>query len=206
MEFRRQEKEMRIMENDFTPVTPATFFRNRPSEDAGPIGIPIVRTPIKGKAGGIILSDDAVGCWTHFWQGRTRPCTDIACVLCADGNARRWHSWVVTKNASDKQLFIVEVPAAPALALAEWRDEHGTLRGWKIQLERLGGKANGRVRIAMAGPKAESAMLPACPDLPALLLKMWQIKSGPPAIDILDEPRVYNADGDEDENQMGVVA
>jgi hypothetical protein len=187
---------------DFTPVHAATFFSNTPDVEAQPIGIPIRRTPVSGSAGGIILSDDILGCYTHFWQGRTRPCAGPACNICAEGIARRWHAWFVTKNKHDSHQFLVEVPAGPALALAAWRKENFTLRGWLIKLSRANKKVNGRVIIEMSGPKVDSMLLPPCPDVPGLLLRMWQVKNGQAVIDIIDEPRVYDGDEDVSDSEM----
>lgn len=60
-----------------------TFTRNVPDDPRGP-SFPIVRTPPAKPLIGIITSEDLVGCYTHYYKGRTVPCDGKACQQCID--------------------------------------------------------------------------------------------------------------------------
>lgn len=181
------------MENEQVSLA-NTLFTDRPEADALPLGIPVWRAPTKGEGGCIILSKVLIGTWTHFFRGRTQPCLGDACAICADQITRRWHGWVVGWGSKDRSMRIVELPAGPAVTLSDFGKERGGLRGVGIRLSRRNGKPNGPVVIAISGAQIDSALLPPCPDLAPLLLRMWQIRGLKSIISIDDQARIYLAD------------
>lgn len=61
------------------------FTSNVPPDPRGP-AFPIVRTPPGRAFSAIITSPDLVGCYTHYFKGRTVPCEGAGCTLCAKGD------------------------------------------------------------------------------------------------------------------------
>lgn len=185
--------------NDDTTFSSGGFFSDRPAKEALPLGLPVVRAPQKGQHALTLLSDSVIGCWTHFYRGRTQPCLGDVCTICPQEITRRWHGWVVGYDPIRRSRCIVELTAGPALHLSTYRDERGSLRGCSLILQRKNGKLNGPVQAGIAGPKGDISLLPECPLLPPMLLRMWQIKGCDSPIAIDDEPRVYPGDdGDYD--------
>lgn len=62
-----------------------TFSHDVPTDPRGP-AFPIVRTPPGRPLTAIITSPDLVGCYTHYFKGRTSPCDSPKCHLCAIGD------------------------------------------------------------------------------------------------------------------------
>ena len=60
------------------------FSSNVPVDPRGP-AYPIVRTPISRPLVAIVTSPNLVGCYTHYWKGRTIPCEGPECPLCMAG-------------------------------------------------------------------------------------------------------------------------
>jgi len=61
-----------------------TFTHDVPADPRGP-SFPIVRTPLGRPLIAIVTSPDLVGCYTHYYKGRTIPCEGSGCNLCLDG-------------------------------------------------------------------------------------------------------------------------
>lgn len=153
-----------------------SFFSEAPPEEAGPIGIRITRAPKSGKAVFTILSERLLGCWTHFFLGRTQPCVDDGCTICSPKAPRRWYGWLAGYDVAQRTKALVEVPPGVALGLKAYRLEVGNLRGHAIQLSRKNSKDNGPVVGRFAAGIYASEMLPPCPDVVSLLMRMWRIE------------------------------
>lgn len=153
-----------------------SFFEETPPDDAGPLGLRVVRAPKIGKDLWTILSEQLIGCWTHYFQRRTQPCVGSGCHICSPKTPRRWYGWLVGFDPTRREQKLVEVPPGPALSLRAYRGQVGNLRGHCIELSRRNKKDNGEV-VARFGPgKFSSELLPPCPDIVPLLMRMWQIK------------------------------
>lgn len=61
-----------------------TFSSDVPIDPRGP-AFPIVRTPISRPLTAIVTSPNLVGCYTHYFKGRTIPCEGSGCRLCMEG-------------------------------------------------------------------------------------------------------------------------
>lgn len=192
------------MKNDDTFLH-GDFLEEGPDDSAGPIGLPLARTPQSGCLVLTILSDHLLGCWTHYFRRRTQPCLGGECFICGTSSPRRWYGWLIGYDLSKGQKSIVEVPAAVALHLRSYREKHASLRGHRIKLFRKSSKPNGPVAVEMAPPKIDVAMLPECPDIVALLCKVWQIKSLTPEEVRRSNIEIYT-DRDDDYDAGAVVA
>jgi len=62
-----------------------TFTHDVPTDPRGP-AFPIVRTPPGRPLTAIVTSPNLVGCYTHYFKGRTTPCDSTPCHLCAIGD------------------------------------------------------------------------------------------------------------------------
>lgn len=60
------------------------FSHDVPADPRGP-AFPIVRTPPGRAFSGIVTSPNLVGCFTHYYHGRTIPCEGDGCRLCMAG-------------------------------------------------------------------------------------------------------------------------
>lgn len=153
-----------------------SFFDEAPSLEAGPLGLPVKRAPTKGADVYTILSEQLVGCWTHFYRRRTQPCVGEACSICAEQSPRRWYGWLIGFDVARREKSLVEVPPGVALALRAYREQVGNLRGHCMQLSRRNSKENGPVVGRFIPGKFASELLPPCPDIVPLLMRMWHIR------------------------------
>lgn len=153
-----------------------SFFDESPPEELGPVGLAIKRAPTLGADVWTILSEQLLGCGTHYYRRRTQPCVGDGCSICADGQPRRWYGWLVGYDVARREKVLVEVPPGVAIALRAYRGQVGNLRGHVIRLSRRNKKENGPVRGEFAAGKFGSELLPPCPDIICLLMRMWQVR------------------------------
>lgn len=152
------------------------FFDESPPEELGPVGLAVKRAPSIGRDIWTILSEQLYGCSTHYYRRRTQPCVGDGCEICASGQPRRWYGWLVGYDVARREKVIVEVPPGVALALRAYRGQVGNLRGHCICLSRRNKKENGPVKAEFAAGKFASELLPPCPDIVALLSRMWCVR------------------------------
>jgi hypothetical protein len=180
------------MQDDFRELGSDGDFQECPPDVDCPVGFDIVRAPSKGSFDCVCLSTMAIGKYTHWWHGRTQPCAGSECSKCIQGSPRRWHTWLGVYSERSQRTFVLEVPAGPAKTLADYRAKHGSLRGISLSLHRA-------VRIGFGKPRGSADLLPACPDVAALLERMWTARPGydsafeSPKIAVV-EPRIHAGD------------
>jgi len=148
-------------------------FSHDPPLESTRIAIRLLRTPAKGKLQLLITSADLIGCFTHFFSGRSMPCTGQGCEACAAGSSGRWHGYVAAIEQSSNEQIIFEVTAAAAEALANYRAKHGTLRGCDCIAARVAPRPNARVRLHMRPLDLSARDLPQPINLPAALCHIW---------------------------------
>jgi hypothetical protein len=153
----------------------ASFFSESPPDEAGPLGIRIARAPQSGHDDYVILSDKLIGCWTHYFLGRTQPCLEGDCHMCSPKAPRRWYGWLVGLHFARREKVVVEVPPGVALNLRAYREQVGNLRGHVVRLARRNKRPNGPVVGQFTPGKFAADFLPTCPDLIPLLMRMWRI-------------------------------
>lgn len=152
-----------------------SLFARRPREKSSTMGLPLLRTPDKRSIGGIILSHDMIGTYLHYWKGRSRPHKEENCEPCAEGNGKRWKSYVIVQDVVDRKRGILEIPPYATDQVDEFFKQHRTLRGWRISLSRPNKRANGRVCATFHPAKFDEAVLGECPPLIPMLLRMWEM-------------------------------
>lgn len=151
------------------------FYDSMPEGDDG-MAYEIRRVPTSGKIRGVILSDNLTCRKTHWWGNRTVPHLDVDCKPCAENVEGRWHGWVALHNVDRATTIILELTAKSIKPFKVWFDDFKTLRGAQVELGRVGKNANGRVFSTLSRGPVASHLLPPCPDVPLLLLKMWGIE------------------------------
>jgi len=155
-----------------------------PPEERDYARIRLTRCPVGGSVGGIITSEQLVGCPTHWATHRTTPCsawidrsttppTVHSCDLCHTGSPVRWHGYVSYLNEISGREFVLEVTALCAKAIEEAQHRHGTLRGLRFSAHRISKRPNARVEIDFAATSIDVRTLPHPVDVQAFMATLW---------------------------------
>jgi hypothetical protein len=150
-------------------------FNDRPPRRDAPKPLDLLRTPMHGGFKAICLSDNVLGCSTHFWGGRTVPCEDPNCPACDAGSPTRWHGYIAAWNPTTNYKFIFEFTDTAADVFLQYRSANGTLRGCKFDAHRSKPVPNGRVLINTSAIDQTKFPLPDEPNLTAILLNIWKL-------------------------------
>jgi hypothetical protein len=143
-----------------------------------------MRTPPAKPIRGIITAHDLIGCYTHFWHGRTHPCEREDCQPCHEGVPYRWHAYFSAYQPPTRFHFIFEVTAQAAQHFADYRDSIGTLRGCEFIATRMHNRPNGRVIIQTRPFDISKISLPQPPDMTKCLAILWDL----PAPEVVPGP------------------
>jgi hypothetical protein len=147
----------------------------RPPTNLERHAIQIIRTPQAGKLVGIALNESILGCYTHYWGGRTVPCQTEHCEACNNGAPARWHAYFAAHCPNTTHIALLEITAAAAETLYLYTHTNGTLRGAQITLRRRGEKKNGQV-IATAIPGGmQASHIPEAPSIIKILAQLWHV-------------------------------
>lgn len=150
-------------------------FSSEPPPSDRPKNLKLVRTPIKGNLTAMVLSDEILGCNTHFWGGRTVPCEAPNCPACDDGSPTRWHGYLAIWLPNDNIKLLYEFTEGVADTLLQYRKANGTLRGCRIVASRARAVPNGRVLLKTSSVDLSKYPVPPAPDVAKLLLHMWDL-------------------------------
>jgi len=153
----------------------------------------LLRTPSKGTLHIWITSDTLLGCWTHYYGGRTVPCSGDACDACSAGSSMRWHGYLSAIDAKDSEPILFELTASAAEQALAYRAKHGTLRGCDCLASRVSPRPNARVRLRMKPLDLSNTDLPKPLTIIPALCHIW----GVPATDAQVSPSrgTTNLDG-----------
>jgi hypothetical protein len=149
-------------------------WSGRPNPEDVPDQWKILRASATGLHNCLCLSDDAVGCYVHYWKGRTTACLETGCVPCLNGQVPRWRGYVAALIGPGRMTRILEVTACCVPAIDRYRAEWSTLRGALITLTRKGRKANGELECLFGEKPVASAGLPIAPELVPYLKRLWR--------------------------------
>lgn len=150
-------------------------FTNEPPPDPRGNSLDLRRTPTGRPIRGIITCDNVVGTPTHFFHGRTVPCTGDDCEAHAHGVPWRWHGYVSLFGPSTHSHILFEMTAKAVEPLKAYRTAHGTLRGCLLQARRINSFPNARVIITTGVADLQSISLPNEPHLLEALSIIWNI-------------------------------
>jgi len=157
-------------------------FSNAPPPDPRGNALQLIRTPVGRALKQIVTCEDLVGCPTHFYHGRTRPCAGNNCEACADGLPWRWHGYLSCYNPTSRLHSLFEMTAKAAEPLIDYRKAHGTLRGCLMTAKRVNLSPNARVLISTTTADLEKYPIPKSPRLLEALSILWNIPRAEMAI------------------------
>jgi len=179
-------------------------WSNAPPTDPSRVGLPLQRTPAARPLTAIVTSDDLLGCYTHFFGGRTVPHEVQNCVACQKGVPYRWHGYVSAVDVSTHLHFLFETTAQAAEAFTQYRKANGKLRGCLFEATRMHRRHNGRVIIRTKPADLGKVPLPDAPDLRVVLSVIWNISTpsiepsisikGAPSVQVAQEPDNFHPD------------
>lgn len=150
-------------------------FSSHPPLDATRYAITLLRTPTKGKLHLIVTCPEMLGCWTHFFAGRTMPCTGDGCDACGHQASSRWHAYLCALDPDTNEHVLFECTAPAAETFAVYRAKHGSLRGCEFLAQRITARANARVCIRTKPADLTKIDLPLTINLQAALCHLWGI-------------------------------
>jgi hypothetical protein len=163
-----------------------TFSREPPARGTNH-ALTLYRVPAGAGRKGIITASDLLGCWTHWWGGRTQPCEDEDCKACTEGMPRRWHAYISAWTAQPSYHYLLELTRNAIEPLLDYRKEHGTLRGCYYEARRSGPAKNSRLLLSCRPADLAGLKLPPEPHLIHCLAVIWSIPA--------EAMRVQNANG-----------
>lgn len=184
-------------------------FSNSLPEKTHRRGYDLRRTPPDKPIKGLITSKNIIGCYTHWWGGRTVPCEDNECEACKANTPARWHCYLSIFEVGTHEHFIFECTGKAALPIVEYYRLNTSLRGVQLTAWRPKRRRNARVEIFLKPTDISTIKLPDPPDLIQAMSVIWQLPAaaldierterGTPRIspdpDILNAQRFNQADG-----------
>jgi hypothetical protein len=148
---------------------------NTPPDDPNGQPLPLRRTPNKSAIIGIVTARRLLGTFTHFYGGRTVPCTHEDCAACRDGTPYRWHAYISAIDLPKHLHYLFECTAAAADAFVKYAAEHETLRGCVFSAKRSSTRMNARVEIETRLYTGPDRDLPPEADVVTALARLWNI-------------------------------
>lgn len=164
-------------------------------------GYDLRRTPPDKPLKGIITCYDLIGCYTHWWGGRTVPCENETCEACKANTPARWHCYLSILEAGSRDHFIFECTGKAAAAFMEWKESDQKLRGAMMYAHRPKRRRNSRVEIILKPFDISGVILPEPPDLERAMSVIWQIPADAVKVEgaiqqipqVKTDPKILNA-------------
>lgn len=151
-------------------------WSDRPPAPTEFAGLRLIRVAAGSRAAGICLSQNLIGCYTHYTRRRTIPCEGAGCQFCEDSGPPRWHGYVALQSLANKTVAVLELTALAAVPLADYLDRQGTLRGARIDATRTGSRANAPVTATVQPADIDLRQLPREPNVRRFLEILWDVK------------------------------
>lgn len=124
---------------------------------------------------GICASPHLLGCWTHWFGGRTIPCNPPDCPACAQSASRRWHAYIHLYSPTTHHSAILELTSLAARELEAYVEQHHTLRGALLDVQRSNHRPNSTIILTATPADLQRFNLPPPLDIPAALERMWEV-------------------------------
>jgi hypothetical protein len=138
-------------------------------------GFDLKRTPEDRPLERIILSEDLIGSYTHWFHGRTMPCEGDGCPACKENCPSRWHGYVACFDPKTHDSHLFEFTLKAAASFKQYRETYGTLRGCFFRAFRPKRRKNSRVVIQCKPVDLTKISLPEAPDLVRAMCTIWQL-------------------------------
>lgn len=129
----------------------------------------VVRLGLKWR--GAVLGERVLGLFQHWFEGRTRPCLAawVTCADCQRALARMWYGYLPCLELPSRIPRVVVIPAAAFRCSLPLVEQNGRLRGWGIELERIGDSQNSPVRVSLSALRGDVHLPAAFNPAPSLL-------------------------------------
>lgn len=164
-------------------------FCSRPASIDLPDQWKIMRCSKTGTPPCLILSEDTVGAYVHYYSGRTRLCLKRDCEPCHKGQAPRWRGYLAVIVHRTRATRLLELTPSVVPEIDRWCKQRGSLRGLIITLSRKGKVANGELECVLLEKPDTVGDLPACPDVSQHLVRIWRSTHAPRPSDIAVDGR-----------------
>lgn len=151
------------------------IFTNEAPPQGDRHGFRLVRTPASPPFRAFVISENLLGCPTHYVANRTIPCEHPTCEPCENGIGWRWHGYLLVQIESTTETVIFEMTAAASDHFKKYYERHGTTRGCYFQATRANNRPNGRVLLQCKPADLAKINLPKPLDLIKLLSHIWNI-------------------------------
>jgi len=141
--------------------------------------IPILSPRPHQKLTCLITSERWEGVYTHYFDGRTRPCTgdELHCDGCYRKLARRWKAYLCAVTFGSGRRCIIELTQGAMESCEQIIDRTTNLRGRRIVLVRQGEAKNGPVRCRLEASTSDLFVPPPF-NLHKALCVVWGINYG----------------------------
>jgi hypothetical protein len=136
--------------------------------------IKICKVRPKETVRGLVLSDQVIGCKTHWMNGRTKPCIGIekGCEGCLLGMPWRWKGWLAVYLPNLKTPWLLEVSQNAYDNNLELAATEG-LRGRDFKASRPGDHVNSKLYIELLPSLTKPENVPPAFDVMAVLERIW---------------------------------
>ena len=148
---------------------------NCPPDESVQHSLRIVRAPAKGDAKFICTSRQILGTRNHYFGGKTSPCIIGKCEACDAGLPWRWAGYFGVWHPPTNEHMVCEIPAAAGKKFAQFKEDHGVMRGSRVTLFRAGTRPNGRVLINIIAEDQYNRAMPDELDIQSFLCHLWNI-------------------------------
>lgn len=140
----------------------------------------IVRVGLKPLLRAVVLSERVTGHYLHYASSRSMPCQKGVCPLCDLGEQRRWYGYLPIASQDGQRKGLLEITPLAWLSLQKYLENHKTLRGAELDLCRVPARRNGHLHCKARETRVLVDGLPPCPDVPAILQRIWRLAVAPP--------------------------
>lgn len=124
---------------------------------------------------GICLAPEIVGVFTHYQDGRTRPCAGSECWCHREGRQPRWKGYMPILLFPGEKTCLFEITENAASQMLPWFDPKEGLRGVHFHAKRRTNKSRSPVDVERK-PYTYAKFLPVPFDPVPVLLNLWGVR------------------------------
>jgi len=122
----------------------------------------------------VLIARQLTGVFTHYQDGRTRPCAGRECWCFAEGKVPRWKGYIPCLEFPGAKLALLELTEGAANQLLSHFDEKEGYRGLHLHVFRRTNKSRSPVDVKVQ-PKTYVRELPKSFDPVPVLLNLWGV-------------------------------
>jgi len=144
--------------------------------------LPLETLPAKGNWRCVITSERLYRPNTHWIAHRTLPCLGDSCGACAALKPKKREAFAGVMRSNYGKHFILRLTENVARLLLRDLEPGASLRGTCFSIRRKGEDKHGYVEATLEDAISSPGRLPAAPDLPLQLSRIWRIDGWEPAV------------------------